>query len=69
MKTQRHCAYNLTTGEVLTCSNGNHLKRCVAIVSRNDYHYGIRSEWIFSHKGINAISAKANRIERARCGR
>lgn len=69
MKTQRHCAYNLTTGEILTCSNGNHLKRCVAIVSRNDYRYGVRGEWIFGHKGIDAIMAKANRIGRERLGR
>jgi hypothetical protein len=69
MKKQLHCAYNLTTGEILTCGTGNHLKRCVRIVSKNDKAYGVRGEWIFGHKGINAIMAKANRIGRQRMGR
>ena len=69
MKTLHH-AYNLSTGEILSCSTGNQLKRCVAIVNRNDRKYGVRSEWIFSHcKGISAIIAKANRIGRERSGR
>lgn len=70
MKTfNRHCAYNLTTGEIVACPNGNHLKRCVRIISKNDKEYGVRGEWIFGHKGINAIMAKANRIGKERCGR
>ena len=69
MKTQRHCAYNLTTGEILTCEKGKHLKRCVAIIAKNDYEYGVRGEWIFGHKDINAIMSKANRIGRQRLGR
>lgn len=65
----KHCAYNLTTGEILACGNGNHLKRCVTIVSKNDHESGIRGEWIFGHRGINAIMAKANKIGRERMGR
>lgn len=62
---ERHCAYNLVTGEILACSTGNHLKRCVRIVSANND----RNEWIFGHKGINRIMAKANKIGRQRLGR
>lgn len=65
---EKHCAYNLTTGEILTCGNGNQLKRCVRIITNNDRKYGVRSEWIFSHQGINAIMAKANRIGKQRLG-
>ena len=52
-------AYNLTTGEILACEKGNHLKRCVAIVSRNNHRDGV----------VNAVMAKANRIGRQRMGR
>jgi hypothetical protein len=69
MKKQLHCAYNLVTGEILTCSNGNHLKRCVNIIAKNDKAYGVRDEWIFGHKGINHIMAKANKIGKQRLGR
>ena len=62
-------AYNLTTGEILACEKGNHLKRCVAIVSRNNHRDGVGNEWIFSHKGVNAVMAKANRIGKQRMGR
>lgn len=65
----RHCAYNLTTGEILACDSVNHLKRCVAIVSQNDKAYGVRSEWVFGHQGISLIMEKARRISKARCGR
>jgi hypothetical protein len=59
MKTQRHCAYNLTTGEILTCGNGNQLKRSVAIISRHDKrYYGCRSQWVFGHQGIDKLNDK-----------
>ena len=64
-----HCAYNLTTGEIITCPTGTHLKRLVRIVTRNNKGYGTPNEWIFGHKGINAIMAKANRIGKMRLGR
>jgi hypothetical protein len=65
----RHLAYNLTTGEILECPRVNHLKRCVRIVSKNDKECGVRGEWIFSHKGVTHIIAKANCIGRERLGR
>ena len=69
MKTLHH-AYNLSTGEIISCPTGSHLKRCVAIVNRNDHKYGVRPEWIFSHrKGISAIIAKANHIGKQRLER
>ena len=59
MKTQRHCAYNLTTGEILTCEKGNQLKRCVAIISRHDKrYYGCRSQWVFGHQGMDKLTDK-----------
>lgn len=69
MKKALHCAYNLTTGEILADPNGNHLKKCVRIVTKRNHEAGYGNEWIFGHKGINAIMAKANRIGRARLGR
>ncbi len=62
---EKHCAYNLVTGEILACSSSNHLKRCVRIVTANN----VRNEWIFSHRGINHIMAKANKIGKQRMGR
>ena len=64
MKKQLHCAYNLITGEILSCSSSNQLRRCVRIITQCDKRYGIHSKWIFGHKGINAIMAKANRMGR-----
>lgn len=69
MKTMHH-AYNLTTGEIISCPTGNHLKRCVRIVNEHDRKYNVRPEWIFVHrKGISAVIAKANRIGKQRLGR
>lgn len=68
MKTFLHCAYNLTTGEILSCGTSNHLKRCVRIVMKNDKACGVCGEWIFGHKGVNDIMAKVNRIARQRKG-
>ena len=62
---EKHCAYNLTTGEILACSAGNHLKRCVAIRNRTDlkyYPHGTPNEWIFGHTGLRELNDKANRI-------
>lgn len=67
--TNLHHAYNLTTGEIISCPTGNHLKRCVAIINRNDRKYGERPEWIFAHRcGISKIIAKANKIGAQRLG-
>ena len=63
MKTQKHCAYNLTTGELLTCGQGNLLKRCVAIISRNDKnYYGCRSQWVFGHQGRDKLIDKVRNL-------
>ena len=68
--TNLHHAYNLSTGEIVSCQTGNHLKKCVAIINRNDRKYGVRSEWIFAHHcGISKIMAKANKIGKQRMGR
>ena len=66
---EKHCAYNLETGEIIACGNGKLLKRCVTIATTYNHKDGVRNEWIFGHKGINAIMAKANRIGRERMGR
>lgn len=34
MLPRRHCAYDITTGEILCCDRGNHLKRSVALTKR-----------------------------------
>ena len=66
----KHVAYNLTTGEIVACSTGNHLKRCVRTINATNRKWGYPAgEWIFGHKGVNAIMAKANRIGRQRLGR
>lgn len=67
---EKHVAYNLTTGEVVACSTGNHLKRCVRTINHHNRKWGYpKGEWIFSHRGVNAIMAKANCIGRQRLGR
>lgn len=46
----RHSAINIRTGEILNCSNGNHLKRQVAYTQKFDKeNYGVRGQWRFSH--------------------
>ena len=67
---KEHHAYNLATGEIITCPTGNQLKRCVRIINKQDRKYGVRPEWIFvHHKGISAVIDKANRIYKQRSGR
>ena len=34
MLPNRHCAYDITTGEILCCDSGNQLKRAVALTKR-----------------------------------
>ena len=59
MKTQRHCAYNLRTGEIITCERGNQLKRQMAIISRHDKrYYGCRAKWVFCHQGLDKLTEK-----------
>jgi hypothetical protein len=63
---QKHLAYNLATGEVLTTNRGNHLKRWVKRHDTNDRKYFVAigqtcppSRWIFAHgKDYNDCVAK-----------
>lgn len=34
MLPNRHCAYDITTGEILCCDCGNQLKRSIALTKR-----------------------------------
>lgn len=49
----RHIAYNVFTGEVLTTDSARELKRRTAQISRFNYrHYGMtEGGWLFSHNG------------------
>ena len=46
-----HAAANLITGEVLTSTHANTLKRRVARITRWDYNHGYSNggEWVFAH--------------------
>lgn len=53
-----HLAYNLATGEVLTTTNGNHLKRWVKRHTANDRKWAKANgetlppyRWVFAHGG------------------
>lgn len=53
---QKHLAYNLATGEVLTTNRANHLKRWVARHIANDRKYYAAigqpcppNRWVFAH--------------------
>lgn len=46
----RHAAYNVKTGELITCNHGNHLKRAVALDERfNREVYNQPGEWRWCH--------------------
>jgi hypothetical protein len=49
--TYRHCAYNLSTGEILNAPSGNVLKRAVSLTNRIDRKFYGHSgnQWRFSH--------------------
>ena len=64
---EKHVAYNLETGEIIACANGNHLKRCVRIANATTRKWGYSTgKWIFGHKGIRAIIAKADCIRKGK---
>lgn len=53
---QKHLAYNLTTGEVLTTNHANHLKRWVKRHTANDRKWAQAHgevlppyRWVFAH--------------------
>ena len=51
----KHQAYNTFSGEILTTTNGNHLKRSVARLNRYESDKAIARKyaksWRFSHNG------------------
>ena len=52
----KHCAYNVTSGEIIETNNGNYLKRIVKQRQKNDiktYNF-YSSKWIFAN-GENAF--------------
>lgn len=50
MLPNRHCAYDITTGEILCCDCGNQLKRSVALTKRvNKEMFGVAGQWRFCH--------------------
>lgn len=50
MLPNRHCAYDITTGEILCCDHGNQLKRSVALTKRvNKEMFGVSGQWRFCH--------------------
>jgi hypothetical protein len=52
MENFKHIAYNLTTGEVITTTTGNALKRRVRDCNRWAIRYGYPvGEWRFAHNG------------------
>jgi hypothetical protein len=55
MTNSRHATYNILTGEIITSSTGNALKRRVAIIEKwnREHGYG-KGKWVFSH-GFGAI--------------
>ena len=65
----RHVAYNLTTGEIITCSTATHLKRQVNRANRfNANRFGVKgSRWIFGHKGLHEMSKRLLEIWQQEC--
>lgn len=52
---EKHVAYNLDTGEVITTTCANHLKRCVARAQRWAVAWGYSAgRWVFAH-GKDAV--------------
>ena len=48
----KHIAYNKDTGEVISTTTSNHLKRCVEHANRWAVKYGYPTgRWVFSHNG------------------
>jgi hypothetical protein len=48
----KHIAYNLTTGEVITCESSAYLKKMTRYITRVNRTLDIRNnQWVFSHNG------------------
>ena len=47
-----HIAYNKDSGEIITATRGNHLKRLVERANRWAIRYGFPTgRWVFGHNG------------------
>jgi hypothetical protein len=52
----KHCAYNITTGEIIVAPTGNILKKRVAFSNRISRELGASNgHWRFGHKGLNNL--------------
>jgi hypothetical protein len=52
MKMYKHIAYNLTTGEVITCESSAYLKKMTRYITRVNRALDIKNnKWVFSHNG------------------
>ena len=59
MTNNKHCAYNLKTGEILTAPTRAILNRGTKTISKNDIrYYGQKSQWIFGHNGYDNMVDK-----------
>lgn len=48
----KHIAYNLTTGEIITCDTASYLKNVVRRQTKVNQEWGCNSnKWVFSHNG------------------
>ena len=48
----KHVAYNLTTGEVITCESSAYLKKMSRYITRVNRAWGVsNNKWVFSHNG------------------
>ena len=48
----KHIAYNLTTGEIVTCETASYLKKMVSQITKVNRAWGFHSnKWVFSHNG------------------
>ena len=46
----RHCAYDIVTGEILSCERGKQLKRAVALTKKtNKELFDYNGKWRFCH--------------------
>ncbi len=54
----KHCAYNITTGEIIVAPTGNILKKRVEFSNRISRELGYPiGYWRFGHKGLDNLYA------------
>ena len=55
----KHCAYNITTGEIIVAPTGNILKKRVAFSNTISRELGVANGyWRFGHRGLDNLCAK-----------